>query len=343
MVLHIDLQENSYDIYLERGALYRASELLRLDRRCLIVTDDGVPAEYARAVADACKYARIVTLKQGEATKSFDNFKLLLEIMLEEGFTRTDCAVAVGGGVIGDLTGFAAASFMRGIDFYNIPTTLLSQVDSSIGGKVAINLGGVKNIVGAFYQPKRVLIDPDVLKTLPARQISNGLAESLKMGLTSDAKLFEMFENGEALEKIDEVIERSLRIKAEVVEKDEKETGLRRILNFGHTLGHGIESEEKLHGLYHGECVGLGMIPMCSDTLRPRLVKALEGVGMPTALEGDIEVMLDAAAHDKKCDGSDISVVSVETPGSFIIEKIPLEAWKNRVRTVLNSSKEITK
>lgn len=340
MVLHINLPENAYDIYLERGVLYKASELLNLNRRCLVVTDDGVPTEYAKAIADACKYARIVTLKQGEATKSFENFKLLLEIMLEENFTRTDCAIAVGGGVIGDLTGFAAASYMRGVDFYNIPTTLLSQVDSSIGGKVAINLNGVKNIVGAFYQPKRVLIDPKVLKTLPPRQISNGLAESLKMGLTSDVQLFEIFEKGEAFEKLEKVIELSLRIKADVVEKDERETGLRKILNFGHTLAHGIESEEKLVGLYHGECVGLGMIPMCGEELRPRLVNVLKSINLPVTVDGDLEAMLDAAAHDKKCDGDNISVVSVNVPGNFVIEKISLETWKNRVRTVL---KEISK
>ena len=144
--------------------------------------------------------------------------------------------------MVGDLAGFAASAYMRGIDFYNIPTTLLSQIDSSIGGKTAINFGGVKNIVGAFYQPKKVLIDPDLLKTLPPRQISNGLAEAIKVGLTSDEKLFDIFENGEIGSRLDEIIVRALTVKKNVVEQDEKEAGLRRILNFGHTVGHGIES-----------------------------------------------------------------------------------------------------
>ena len=183
MVLHLDLQENGYDIVLERGALSRAGELLNLNRHVLIVTDEGVPAEYARSVAAQSKDAVIVTVAEGEGSKSFATLEMLCRKMLEHSFTRTDCVVAVGGGVVGDLAGFAAASFMRGIDFYNIPTTVLSQVDSSIGGKVAINLDHIKNIVGAFYQPKRVLIDPDVLKTLPRRQIVNGLAEAVKIML----------------------------------------------------------------------------------------------------------------------------------------------------------------
>ena len=194
MILRLDLPQNGYDIILERGVLKRAGELLDLDRRVLVVTDEGVPARYAETVAAQCKNATLVTVPMGEGSKTFPVLERLCRTMLEAAFTRTDCVVAVGGGVVGDLAGFAAASFMRGIDFYNIPTTLLSQVDSSIGGKVAINLDHVKNIVGAFHQPKRVMIDPDVLQTLPARHIANGLAEALKMSLTSDAELFALFE-----------------------------------------------------------------------------------------------------------------------------------------------------
>lgn len=155
----------------------------------LVVTDSGVPAAYAAAVAGACELAQICTLPAGESSKSFESYQLLLRAMLRLGMTRGDCVAAVGGGIAGDLAGFAAATYMRGVDFYNIPTTLLSQVDSSIGGKTAIDMDGVKNIVGAFHQPRAVLIDPDTLRTLPPRQISAGLAESVKMALTSDADL----------------------------------------------------------------------------------------------------------------------------------------------------------
>ena len=224
------------------------------------------------------------------------------------------------------------------MDFYNIPTTLLSQVDSSIGGKVAVDFGGVKNIVGAFHQPKRVLIDPDVLKTLPSRQIANGMAEALKESLTSDAELFTIIENGVTEENIETVIEKALLIKKNVVEQDEKESGLRRILNFGHTLGHGIESESGLDGLYHGECVALGMIPMCSEVVRKRLIPTLERLGLPTVIEGDLETILNIAAHDKKRSGSDISVVWVEEIGSCEIKKMPMEDWKAMIRQNLDAT-----
>ena len=253
MTIRMDLGSDSYDIVVERGALSRAGSYLNLNRRVLVATDTGVPSEYARTVAEQCREGIICTVDMGEGTKSLETFSRLLSVMLEHGFSRRDCVVAVGGGVVGDLSGFAASAYMRGIDFYNIPTTLLSQIDSSIGGKTAVNFGGVKNIVGAFYQPKQVLIDPELLKTLPPRQISNGLAEAIKMALTSDRELFDLFENGDVESSIDEIIIRSLNIKKSVVEQDEKESGLRRILNFGHTVGHGIESSEGMSELYHGE------------------------------------------------------------------------------------------
>ena len=176
MIIPVKTGNGGYNIYLERGALKKAGELLNLDRKVLIVTDSGVPSDYAKTVASICKEPFIVTIEQGEPSKCFNTFKMLLSKLVKGNFTRNDCVVAVGGGVVGDLAGFVAASFMRGIDFYNIPTTVLSQVDSSIGGKVAIDFEGYKNIVGAFYPPKAVIIDSDTLKTLPARQISNGLA-----------------------------------------------------------------------------------------------------------------------------------------------------------------------
>ena len=255
--------------------------------------------------------------------------------MLQNGFTRTDCVVAVGGGVVGDLAGFAAASFMRGIDFYNIPTTVLSQVDSSIGGKVAIDLDNIKNCVGAFYQPKAVLIDPDVLSTLPDRQISNGLAEAVKMAVNFDEDLLALFETEDPLSRIDEIIAASLRIKASVVKADEKESGLRRVLNFGHTIGHGIETAAGLNALYHGECVALGMLPMCSDTLRPRVKAILEKLGLPTVCTADPESVWAAMSHDKKLSGDTITVVYAPRAGSFELRSMPLADLKETVCTFL--------
>ena len=241
--------------------------------------------------------------------------------MLTFGLQRKDAIVAVGGGVVGDMAGFAAATYMRGVDFYNVPTTLLSQVDSSIGGKTAIDFGGVKNILGAFYQPRAVLIDTDVLSTLDKRQISSGLAEVVKMSLTSDKELFEALESGLWKTDIADMIIRALKIKKAVVEADEREGGLRKILNFGHTFGHGIEA---LGGLYHGECVALGMIPMCAEELRPRVKNLLKSMGLPTEFSGDHDSAFSFMKHDKKGDGAKTDAVFVDAPGSYRLEKIEL-------------------
>ena len=332
MTLSMNLGADSYDIIVEHGALHKASEYLNLNRKVLVVTDDGVPTDYADTVVAQCKTAVKVVVAQGEESKGFPTFERLCRVMLENGFTRTDAVVAVGGGVVGDLSGFAAASFMRGIDFYNIPTTLLSEVDSSIGGKTAINLGGVKNIIGAFYQPKRVLIDPDVLKTLPKRQIANGLAEAIKMAATFDADLFRLIESESIEENLDTIIIRSLAIKKSVVECDEKEAGLRRVLNFGHTIGHGIESYEELHGLYHGECVALGMIPMCGGEVRERILAVLKKAGLPTDLRFDADRVYEAVTHDKKADGDMIHVVYVPEIGSYEMKKVSLAEFRHTVK-----------
>ena len=331
MILNVDLQKNSYGIVIERGSLVRAGEIFDLDRRVLIVTDSGVPARYAETVAKQCKNATVITVEEGEGAKSFPVFERICRALLEGGFTRTDCVVAVGGGVVGDLAGFCAASYMRGIDFYNVPTTVLSQVDSSIGGKVAINLDSIKNIVGAFYQPRGVLIDPDVLSTLPRRQIANGLAEALKMAMTSDAELFSMIETEDVENIIENIIVRSLMIKKSIVEQDERESGLRKILNFGHTVGHGIESAEGLSELYHGECVALGMIPMCSENVRARLLPVLKKLGLPSALDYDVKKIIEAVKHDKKLSGDKISVTYVENIGEFKLVTIPFSEFAERI------------
>lgn len=336
MKITVELGKNSYDITIGHGLLAKAGEYMNLRRKVLVVTDSGVPELYARTVAACCESPVVVTIPQGENSKSFENFRLLLSRMLRSGFTRTDCVVAVGGGVVGDLAGFAAASFMRGVDFYNIPTTVLSQVDSSVGGKVAIDLDGIKNCVGAFHQPKAVLIDPEVLKTLPRRQIANGLAEAVKMAVNFDEQLLSRFENEDYEEHIDEIIAASLRIKAAVVKADEKEAGLRRVLNFGHTIGHGIETAAGLDALYHGECVALGMLPMCADDLRPRVKAILERLQLPTACSVDPNAVWEAISHDKKLSGNTITVVYAPKAGSFELRAMPIGDLKETVYTFLS-------
>ena len=339
MHMHMDLGERGYDMIIESGILLRAGEVLNLDRRVLVVTDTGVPAEYARTVAEQCAAPVVVTVPMGEGSKSLAMFERLLSRMLAERFTRTDCVVAVGGGVVGALSGFAAACFMRGIDFYNLPTTLLAQVDSSIGGKTAVDLGGVKNCVGAFWQPRGVLVDPAVLATLPPRQLANGMAEAVKMALTSDAGLFELFEDGGEADR-EAVIRRSLEIKKRVVEADERESGLRRILNFGHTLGHGMEAAAGLHGLLHGECVALGMLPMCAPEVRERLLPVLARIGLPTTLPVSPDRVLSAVCHDKKCDGATVSYVYVPRVGEAEIRRASVSDFCAAVRPALEALRE---
>ena len=327
MIITMDLGSRSYDIVVERGVLKKAGTLLNLNRKCLIVTGAMVPRAYSECIASQCREHLIVTVEPGEQSKSFPIYERLCRAMLSHDFHRGDCVIAVGGGVIGDLAGFAAASYMRGIDFYNLPTTVLSQVDSSIGGKVAINLDGVKNIVGAFWQPRKVLIDPDTLKTLPQRQISNGLAEAIKMACTSDAALFEFMESHDLKEHIDEIIAGSLRIKKSIVEQDETEKGLRKLLNFGHTIGHGIESTG---ALLHGECVALGMLPMCSYDVRERLLTVLIKAGLPTEADFDLEAVWEAMRHDKKAGSGTTDIVLVNEIGCGQIVRATTEQLKAR-------------
>lgn len=334
MILRTELGKDSYDVVISRGALDKAGELLDLDRKTLVVTDSGVPRAYSEKVATAAKDAHIVTFPMGEKSKSLSVWQTLLSEMLERSFTRRDCVVAVGGGVVGDLAGFAAASYMRGIDFYNVPTTSLSQVDSSVGGKTAVDFCGVKNIVGAFHQPKKVLIDPSVLSTLDKRQFSNGLAEALKMAATFDRDFFALFEKEMTDEVTEEIIARAIKAKKYVVEQDEKEKGLRRALNFGHTVGHGIES---VYGdrFFHGECVSLGMLPMCSERAEKRIRASLERLGLPTKFEYDIDRVFEAVSHDKKGEGDSVNAVFVDEIGSHRIEKITYGALKKRVENYL--------
>lgn len=329
MKLTMRLAERSYDIIIKKGSLQNVGKLVNLNRKVLILTDSGVPKQYAQAVAKQCKQAFIETVEQGEESKSIAVWQMLLTRMIELNFTRKDAVVAVGGGVVGDLGGFVAASYMRGVDFINLPTTTLAQIDSSIGGKTAVNLEKTKNIVGAFWQPKLVVVDPNILQTLDKRQFAAGLAEALKAGLLADSELVRIFEEENCEEYIEQIIYRSLIVKKNIVERDERETGERAALNLGHTLGHGIESASSLqHGreLYHGECVALGIIPMLeSEQLRQQVIAICQRLGLPTQAEYDKQMALQAMRHDKKAQSDCITVVKIPKAGQFRLDKVPFE------------------
>ncbi|MBO5505620.1 MAG: 3-dehydroquinate synthase [Clostridia bacterium] len=315
----------SYEVVIEKGVLKKAGELLNLDRKVLIVTDEGVPKQYAEEVKKQCKEGYIVTVMQGEDSKSITTFEALLKVMLLKGFTRKDAVVAVGGGVCGDLAGFTASCYMRGVDFYNIPTTLLSQVDSSVGGKTAVNLGDTKNIVGTFYQPKKVLIDSETLKTLPERQISCGMAEVIKMAACMDKEFFEFLETADFMENIEEIISKSVGLKGNIVQQDEKEKDLRKVLNFGHTIGHGVEVNTDL---LHGEAVAVGMMLVSESPVKERLEKVLDKAGLKTDIEIDEELkkrIIEAMSHDKKTGNGKVSFVKIKEIGEFYFEDTDLD------------------
>ena len=333
----------SYDITVQRNALSRVGELFDLDRRVLILTDSGVPAQYVQAAAGACRTPFIMTVQAGEASKSPECWLRVLSRMAEYGFDRHDCLVSVGGGVVGDLGGFAAACYMRGIDFYQVPTTLLSQVDSSIGGKTAIDLDGYKNQVGAFWQPAGVLIDPDVLDTLDARQFACGMAEIIKMFALYDGEMFARLERAGAALPADralteEVVLRALAIKKRVVEADETESGLRKVLNFGHTVGHAIESVSAESGapLFHGECVGLGMLCVTHGTVRERIAGLIKQYGLPLTFRGRADALFDAITHDKKSSGGVLTTVRVPEIGRFTFEQTTAADLLRESREVLD-------
>lgn len=353
MIIDVNIPLHEYKVVIEKGVLKKAAKECDLNRKVLIVTDDGIPLQYAETLAAQCKESVIKVLPHGEATKNSDSFLLLEKTMLENDFSRKDCVVALGGGVVGDLSAFSAACFMRGIDFYNFPTTVLSQVDSSVGGKTGIDFMGVKNIIGAFYQPKRVIIDPDVLSSLSERQIANGLTEALKMAATFDASLFEEFEKADSFTDLDlvHIISRSIEIKADVVEKDEKEAGLRKVLNFGHTLGHGIEVSvadmplKKIDkdtkydtdepGLLHGECVGLGMLAMCDEKVKGRIENVLSKLSISSKANFDFDKALDAIMHDKKKSNDAITTVYVKEIGTYELTDMKKDELSDRLKTLL--------
>ena len=263
-------RKNKYRIVISKNAISKKNlaPLLKNHNKTLLISDDGVPSKIVREVAAVCKPSTKVfkiILKHGEQAKSVQNFQKILNFLADNNFDRTDLIVAVGGGVVGDISGFVASSYLRGIKFIQIPTTLLAQVDSSVGGKTAINIVAGKNLVGAFYNPKGVIIDTNVLNSLPNREFKAGLAEVIKYAFIQNKSLFSLLKKytKKILLKdqkiIEEIIFLSLQTKAMIVTKDEKENGIRAILNFGHTFGHAIEAHGKYKKILHGEAVAKGM------------------------------------------------------------------------------------
>ncbi len=311
-------------------------------RRAAIVTDDNVDKEYGDIIAGSLDAAGISTVKfvfpHGEASKCHETLLKLYDFLAEHGFTRSDMLIALGGGVVGDLTGFAAATYMRGIEFVQIPTSLLAMVDSSVGGKTAVNINGGKNLVGAFYQPSIVIADTCALNTLPREFFIDGMAEVIKYGMIKSPKVFEMSERlgADSTVSINDIISECVSIKAQVVENDEREAGERMLLNFGHTLGHAIEKFHNFSGITHGAAVAIGMSVfthiaedkgMCVKGVADKLDAVLKANGLPITTEAPMDVLFRYSLGDKKRNSKGIDIVICSDIGKSSTIRMTVEEY----------------
>jgi 3-dehydroquinate synthase len=364
-IVTVDLGSHDYDIFIGPGLLYRIQDFIPFDieeRSFFIITDVSVQ-KYAASIqtilrSNGAGRCEMLALPSGEATKSFSFYQQCCEWLLSQGAARDSAIVAVGGGVIGDLAGFAASSVMRGIPFIQVPTTLLAQVDSSVGGKTGINTPQGKNLVGAFYQPSAVIADIETLKTLPPRELLAGYAEIAKYGLLGDAGFYEWLEqNGRNVVELKpdalmQAIETSVKAKAAIVMADEREKGRRALLNLGHTFGHALEAAAGYDGrLLHGEAVAMGMVMafdlsarmgLCSAAEAERVEVHLASVGLPTraafiapALAINAQGLMDLMKSDKKVQANAINFIVPRKIGdSFMTNQVMPEM----VRAVLEQS-----
>lgn len=352
--LHIDLGERSYDITIAPGLLDRAGEYIKAvcpkAKKLFVVTDTNVGPLYERVLdnlSEAGFHSLMRSVPAGEGSKNADMLSDLWERMMAFGLTRTDAVVALGGGVVGDLAGFAAATILRGVDFIQIPTTLLAQVDSSVGGKVAIDLAHGKNLAGAFWQPKAVLMDPETLKTLPDETFADGMAEVIKYGCIADREFFDFLcahpTRAQIMENIEHVLYTCCDIKRSVVESDERDTGARMILNFGHTVGHAFERLGNYETWTHGQAVsagmcvavqlGFGLGVMDSDEGIQDLMDLLSAFGLPIHIAIDGEgvdawnLVVETIGLDKKGAGDDLTMIFLKRMG----QALPVKMKRDKV------------
>lgn len=329
-----------YDISIGGGLLDNCGEMLSAllgQRKFALASDSNVAPLYAGRVCDSLKAAGFevcaMTFPAGEASKNMDTLSGILDFFAVNGMTRGDCAAALGGGVVGDLTGLAAGLYMRGIDYVQLPTTLLAAVDSSVGGKTAVDLPTGKNLAGLFIQPKAVICDTDCLKTLSPEIISDGAAEAIKTGILGDKLLFEIFESGESFAREAEIIRRCVEFKARVVEADERETGERRLLNLGHTIGHAIEKCSR-YTVSHGHAVAMGTaiisaagakLGLCSQVCADRIRDTLVKNGLPVSTDFSACELANAALSDKKRLGNGITLVFPREIGRCTLETVSVD------------------
>lgn len=343
--LNVDLGANKYSIVIQRSLMKNLGHEIKkiyTNKKIAIVTDENVFALYGNCVKESLEKAsyhiKFIVIKSGESSKSLEVLESVYEQFIDFNLTRSDLVIALGGGVVGDLSGFAASTYLRGIDYVQIPTTLLAQIDSSIGGKAAINLKQGKNLIGSFYQPKKVLIDPEVLYTLSDKLIKDGLGEVIKYACIKDLDFFQMLSSIHTKEQlfnnIEYIIYNCCSIKGEIVAKDERDKGERMLLNFGHTLGHALEKHFK-YQYTHGEAVAMGMyyITQKSETLgltEPGTAEKIKNILIQFNIEYDMpkvnrSILKDTILLDKKNISGKINLILLRKIGDGFIESVSIE------------------
>lgn len=332
----------SYDIFIERGLIKNCGKIIAdtvSTRKIAVITDNIVDKLYYETIELSLKENGFALSKfvfpAGEASKSSETLNEIYTFLCENNITRSDCIIALGGGVVGDIAGYAAATFLRGLDYIQIPTTLLAQIDSSVGGKTAIDLPCGKNLVGAFKQPKCVICDSDVLSTLSDEIISDGMAEAIKYGMIRDAELFDLIAThtlDNVNDIIDEIVYKCISIKRNVVENDEFDTGERMILNFGHTLGHAIESYYNYQIYTHGSAVSIGMCMItergCEKYITDKLISCVTAYKLPSCCDAPINELIKLCSNDKKCESYDINYILCKNIGHAEIKKVSISEFE---------------
>ncbi len=361
--VHVALDDRSYDITIANGILMQAGEIAwaalgAKTKKLGLISSPTVYPLFGKIIEKSLKKAGFKPLthlmNDGERAKTLKTAEQVWSFLLANHFERGDALIALGGGVVGDLTGFVAACFQRGIEFIQIPTTLLAQIDSSVGGKTAVNHPLGKNMIGAFHQPKAVIIDPNVLKTLPPRELRAGLFEAIKHGIIRDASVFELIANNKTnIEMLDaevmsEIVRRNCEIKVSVVAADEREKGLRRILNYGHNIGHALEAVTHYRRLKHGEAIGYGMkaeanlaekIGVLSAADRQKICEVIDSFGkLPSIKDLNVAEIIAAMAHDKKASQGKLPFILPTKIGEVIIrDDVETKAIRASINELLQS------
>lgn len=338
-----------YDILIDKGILDQCGEFIKTvkpEGKCAVITDDNVDGFYGERVMNSLKNVGIGAVKyvfpHGEASKNHSTLLGIYDFLAEHGFTRSDYIAALGGGVVGDTAGYAAATYMRGIDFIQIPTTGISQSDSSVGGKTAVDIKAGKNLVGAFHQPRLVICDPDTLSTLTPEFYSDGMAEIIKHGMIKSEELFELLLTRDIKENLVEIMKRNVTIKGNVVENDEREKGERMLLNFGHTLGHAIEKYYDFTGLTHGFAIAVGMSTftriaerrgMCKAGVSDKLDALLTKCGLPLTDPAPLDELFKISLGDKKHLANGMNVVICSDIGKSEVVKMSVDEYEKFLKS----------